>query len=40
MAYEVMPTLNGAAMSINYGFDKIRFLTPVAPASACARASR
>lgn len=29
MAYEVMPTLNGAAMSINYGFDKIRFLTPV-----------
>jgi acyl dehydratase len=29
MAYEVMPTLNGAAMSINYGFDKIRFLAPV-----------
>lgn len=29
LAYEVMPTLNGAAMSINYGFDKIRFLTPV-----------
>lgn len=29
MAYATMPTLNGAAMSINYGFDKIRFLTPV-----------
>jgi acyl dehydratase len=29
LAYATMPTLNGAAMSINYGFDKIRFLTPV-----------
>lgn len=29
LAYEVMPALNGAAMSINYGFDKVRFLTPV-----------
>ena len=29
MAYAAMPTLNGAAMSVNYGFDKIRFLTPV-----------
>lgn len=29
MAYVAMPTLNGAAMSVNYGFDKIRFLTPV-----------
>ena len=29
MAYATMPTLNGAAMSINYGFDKVRFLTPV-----------
>lgn len=29
LAYEAMPTLNGAAMSINYGFDKIRFLAPV-----------
>ena len=29
LAYEAMPALNGAAMSINYGFDKIRFLTPV-----------
>lgn len=29
LAYEAMPTLNGAAMSINYGFDKVRFLTPV-----------
>lgn len=29
LAYAAMPTLNGAAMSINYGFDKVRFLTPV-----------
>jgi acyl dehydratase len=29
LAYATMPTLNGASMSINYGFDKIRFLTPV-----------
>lgn len=29
MAYATMPTLNGAVMSVNYGFDKIRFLTPV-----------
>ncbi len=29
MAYAAMPTLNGAAMSVNYGFDKVRFLTPV-----------
>jgi len=29
MAYEAMPTLEGAVMSINYGFDKVRFLTPV-----------
>jgi acyl dehydratase len=29
MAYEAMPTLEGSVMSINYGFDKVRFLTPV-----------
>ncbi len=29
MAYEAMPALEGAVMSINYGFDKVRFLTPV-----------
>ncbi|WP_426443112.1 MaoC family dehydratase [Bradyrhizobium genosp. P] len=29
MAYETLPPLDGAAMVINYGFDKIRFLTPV-----------
>ena len=29
MAYATMPTLNGASMSINYGFDKVRFLAPV-----------
>ncbi len=26
---EVMPRIEGTATSINYGFDKIRFLTPV-----------
>jgi acyl dehydratase len=29
MAYEAMPALEGSIMSINYGFDKVRFLTPV-----------
>lgn len=29
MAYEAMPSLEGSVMSINYGFDKVRFLTPV-----------
>ncbi|WP_458756344.1 MaoC family dehydratase [Afipia sp. TerB] len=29
MAYEAMPALEGSVMSINYGFDKVRFLTPV-----------
>lgn len=29
MAYAAMPALNGAAMSINYGFEKVRFLAPV-----------
>jgi len=29
MSYAAVPTLEGAIMSINYGFDKIRFLTPV-----------
>jgi acyl dehydratase len=29
MAYEVMPVIAGAAMGINYGFDKLRFITPV-----------
>jgi acyl dehydratase len=29
MAYEVLPTATEAVMGINYGFDKIRFLSPV-----------
>lgn len=28
-AYEVLPSLEGAAMGVNYGFDKLRFLSPV-----------
>ncbi len=28
-AYEVLPSLQGAAMGVNYGFDKLRFLSPV-----------
>jgi acyl dehydratase len=29
MAYEVIPEVEGLIASINYGFDKVRFLTPV-----------
>ena len=29
MSYEVMPVIEGAAMGVNYGFDKLRFLSPV-----------
>ncbi len=29
LAYEALPGLVGATMGINYGFDKVRFLTPV-----------
>lgn len=29
LAYEALPELEGAAMGINYGFDKIRFQAPV-----------
>jgi acyl dehydratase len=29
LGYEAMPVLNNTVMSINYGFDKIRFLVPV-----------
>jgi acyl dehydratase len=29
MAYEVMPVPAGTKMSANYGYDKIRFITPV-----------
>ena len=29
MYYEAVPPIEGSAMGINYGFDKIRFLSPV-----------
>lgn len=29
MAYEAGPALKGVAMGVNYGFDKLRFLSPV-----------
>ena len=29
MVYEVVPEIDGTASALNYGFDKIRFLTPV-----------
>ncbi len=28
-AYEVLPKIEGTAMSVNYGFDKLRFISPV-----------
>jgi len=29
MSYEALPQIEGRAMGINYGLDKVRFLTPV-----------
>ena len=29
MSYEVMPLVEGATMGVNYGFDKLRFISPV-----------
>jgi acyl dehydratase len=29
MAYEVMPAIEGTTMGVNYGFDKLRFVSPV-----------
>ena len=29
MSYEVMPGIQGTTMGFNYGFDKLRFLSPV-----------
>jgi acyl dehydratase len=29
MAYDVLPKIEGVAMGVNYGFDKVRFLHPV-----------
>jgi acyl dehydratase len=28
MSYEVMPVISGTTMSVNYGFDKLRFISP------------
>jgi acyl dehydratase len=37
MSYEALPQIEGRAMGINYGLDKVRFLAPV-PAGARVRA--
>ena len=29
MSYEVMPVIEGTSMGVNYGFDKLRFISPV-----------
>jgi acyl dehydratase len=29
MSYEVMPVVEGTTMGVNYGFDKLRFISPV-----------
>jgi acyl dehydratase len=29
MSYEVMPAIEGTAMGVNYGFDRMRFMSPV-----------
>jgi len=29
MSYEVMPAIDGTAMGVNYGFDRLRFMAPV-----------
>ena len=29
MTYDAVPPLEGVAMGVNYGFDKLRFLAPV-----------
>src|SRR6185312_4994128 len=33
MGYEALPLIDGVAHRINYGLDKVRFLTPVKPGS-------
>jgi acyl dehydratase len=29
MSYEVMPAIEGTTMGVNYGFDRLRFMSPV-----------
>jgi acyl dehydratase len=33
MSYDGVPRLEGVVMGVNYGFDKLRFIAPVASAS-------
>jgi acyl dehydratase len=33
MSYEVMPVIEGTTMGVNYGFDKLRFISPVGAGS-------
>jgi len=40
MSYEVMPVIEGTTMGVNYGFDKLRFISPVRAGSRVRAASR
>src|SRR4030081_2486571 len=33
MSYEAMPVISGTTMGVNYGFDKLRFISPVRASS-------
>ena len=33
MAYDAVPSLEGSAMGVNYGFERLRFVSPVRPGS-------
>jgi acyl dehydratase len=33
MAYDAVPALQGASMGVNYGFERLRFVSPVKPGS-------
>jgi acyl dehydratase len=33
MAYDAVPSLEGSAMGVNYGFERLRFVSPVKPGS-------
>src|ERR1700683_630993 len=35
MSYEVMPVIEGTTMGVNYGFDRLRFISPVRAGSRC-----
>jgi acyl dehydratase len=39
IAYDALPRVEGLAMGVNYGFDKVRFVAPVPRALASADAS-